>query len=247
MNFFKKKIILNPLHKPLHKENPEKYRRSFIRKSIAALFGATILTKAEEVFSLESKTGYKYAKRNGEIINNYKPSGDYVPFIGSIVIFGTYFPPQPNWVKCEGQLLSIAQYTNLFTLIGTTYGGNGTTNFAVPDFRGRVPIHVGQGAGLSNYVIGQTGGTAAVTLLESQIPAHNHIINASNGFGSSPNPSGKFLSGNTDGIDAYGISANAQLNEGAIALAGSGAAHNNLQPVLVMNYCIATEGIFPIQ
>ncbi len=242
MNLFKKKMILNPLHK----EESEENRRNFIRKSIAALFGATILTSASDIFSMESKTGYIYVKQNGEVINHYNPAGEAQPFLGEIVSFGCNFAPF-HWAFCNGQLLPITGNTALFSLLGTYYGGNGTTNFALPDLRGRVPIGFGQGTGLSDYSLGQSGGSEGTSLLTTEIPSHSHSVASSSAIGITPNPSGAFLAQNAEGIGSYTVSGNAVLNNSAIGVTGSGSPHSNIQPILGLNFCIALQGIFPAQ
>lgn len=239
MNFFKKKVILNPLH-----NKDDKARRSFIRKSFAALFGATILTKADELYSMESKTGYVYVKQDGEVINNYQPMGDATPYLGQINVFGFNFAPI-GWLKCEGQILNIAGNTALFSLLTTYYGGNGTTTFGIPDFRGRVPVHAGQGSGLSSYSLGESDGYEGITLLTSEIPAHIHTVGVSSGIGTTPNPANSYIAQNAEGIGAYSGTSNLFLNSSSVANAGSGLPHNNMQPVLALNFCIAGQGVFP--
>lgn len=174
------------------------------------------------------------------------------PFIGQIQLFGFNFPPR-GWAKCEGQLLSIQQNTALFSLLGTMYGGDGQTTFGLPDLRGRVAIGMGQGPGLSNYTQGQLAGVEHVTLNINQMPAHNHFINVSNVDGTSNTASGNFLATGNAMIERstkvpaniYGTSLNATMSPQAVALAGSGMPHENMQPYLVLNYCIALQGIFP--
>lgn len=240
MNLFRKKMILNPLHKEEQEEN----RRNFIRKSVAALFGATILTSASDIFSMESKTGYIYVKQNGEVINNYNPQGDAQPYLGSIVAFGCNFAPN-GWYMCNGQILPITGNTALFSLLGTYYGGNGSSTFALPDLRGRVAMSSGQGPGLAYYDMGQSDGYEGISLLPTQMPAHIHTLAGSSGIGTSPNPSNTFLAENAEGINAYAASGNVVLNNAAIGVAGSSLPHNNIQPVLALNFCIARAGIFP--
>src|SRR6478609_2582952 len=173
------------------------------------------------------------------------------PFLGEIVMFGGDFPPK-GWALCQGQSLSIAQNTALFSLLGTTYGGNGTTTFALPDLRGRAPIHLGQGPGLSNRVIGQLGGAEAVTLTLSQLPAHVHTsigtAPASGQPATETDPAGHVFAVPADGSSAYATSSNAQL--GGVETSGSSGGsqpHENLQPYLCVNFIIATEGVFPSQ
>jgi microcystin-dependent protein len=241
MNFFKKKIIINPLHK-----GDDKARRSFIRKSIAAVFGATILTRAEDIYSMESKTGYIYVKQNGEVINDYQPMGDSQPFLGQINIFGFNYAPV-GWTKCNGQILSVTGNIALYALLGNTYGGSGNV-FALPDFRGRVPLHAGQGPGLSNYSLGDMNGYENVTLLSTELPSHTHQIAVNSNIGTTSTPANTFIAKNAEGIGAYGNLQNAAiLNSGSVTITGSGNSHNNLQPVLSLNFCIATQGIFPIR
>lgn len=169
------------------------------------------------------------------------------PFIGEIVMFGGNFAPR-SWAFCQGQLLSIAQNTALFSILGTTYGGNGQTTFALPDFRGRVPLHPGQGPGLSPYVLGQQGGQETVTLLITQMPAHNHTAvmttRGNNGAASDTSPAGNYWA---DG--SYNSASNVSMNPAAvqatIGISGGSQPHNNIQPYLAINFLIATQGIFP--
>jgi microcystin-dependent protein len=176
------------------------------------------------------------------------------PYIATISIFAGNFAPR-NWMFCQGQLLSIAEYTPLFALIGTTYGGDGQVTFALPDFRSRVGIHQGQGPGLSNYTIGEMAGTENVTLLSSNLPNHNHIVvsmpiqqpasTATTGVsepkGAYPASGAIVYTGNGDGSTFMG----AYTSNGASAIAGSNSPVSIVQPYLAMNYIIAVEGIFP--
>jgi len=176
------------------------------------------------------------------------------PFLGEIGIVGFTFAPY-QWAQCQGQLLSISQYSALFSLLGTTYGGNGTTNFNLPNLQGRVPIGIGQGPGLSNHILGETSGSATISLTQTQMPLHNHGILAypvtglapatANAVGSVPAASPAFdaLYGNTPATNAMApatITLDAQT-----ALIGSSQPHNNMQPFLVLNYVIALGGIYP--
>jgi len=167
------------------------------------------------------------------------------PFLAAIFLFAATFAPR-GYAFCNGQLLSIAQNTALFSLIGTTYGGNGTTNFALPDLRGRVAVHAGQGPGLSDYVLGQSAGSENTTLLVTNLPQHNHSLIATSEAGSTSNPTGAYL-GNTGALDReYNTSGTlVNMNAGAVGLAGGSQPFNNLQPYLVVNFIIALEGIFP--
>ena len=167
------------------------------------------------------------------------------PFLGMIALFGFNFAPR-GWAFCNGQLLSIAQNNALFALLGTIYGGDGRTTFALPNLQGRVPIHFGQGSGLSNYQIGQVGGVESATLLISNMPAHNHTLNAVSELGGTSAPEGAFL-GNTGALDReYKTSGTGVvMNAGAIGTNGGSQPFSIIQPYLVVNYCIALQGIFP--
>jgi microcystin-dependent protein len=150
----------------------------------------------------------------------------------------------PNgWALCNGQLLPIVQNQALFALIGTAYGGDGHTTFALPDLRGRVPVSSGQGPGLSSYSVGETYGAESVTLNTTQIPSHTHAVNCDSAKGKQAAPTGHYLADAASKI--YGSTANAQMNAGMIGGAGGGGAHENRQPSLVLNWIIALQGIFP--
>jgi microcystin-dependent protein len=170
------------------------------------------------------------------------------PFIAQIMMFGGNFAPR-GWAFCSGQILSIAQNTALFSLLGTTYGGNGQTTFALPDLRGRVPIHPGTGPGLSPYDLGQVGGTEATTLLIANMPPHNHTatgaINANSGAANDSIPTGNYLaesaiyhSGTNTAMAANSVAVN-------VGISGGGQPFNNIQPYTCVNFIIALEGIFP--
>jgi microcystin-dependent protein len=167
------------------------------------------------------------------------------PFIGMIALFGFDFAPR-GWAKCDGQLLPIAQNSALFSLLGTMYGGDGRTTFALPDLRGRVAIGTGQGPGLSPYQTGENGGSQSITLLSSQMPAHTHMLQATNTSGNSGDPSGHILanSGATD--PEYSSAApNTTMSPQSIGTSGGSQPVPNMQPYLALNYCIALTGIFP--
>ncbi len=167
------------------------------------------------------------------------------PFIGQIIIVGFTFPPR-GYAFCNGQILSIAQNTALFSLLGTTYGGNGQTTFALPNLQSRVPIHAGQGAGLSPYALGQVGGTESVTLTIQQMPSHNHLVNCHGEDGNQGNPNPNILATTGAAPPPYSnAAADATMAPNSISLVGGSQPHDNLQPYLALNYCIALEGIFP--
>jgi microcystin-dependent protein len=164
------------------------------------------------------------------------------PFLGQILLVPYNFAPR-GWALCNGQILSIAQNTALFSLLGTTYGGNGQTTFALPDLRGRVPVGSGQGPGLASYDLGAVAGTETVTLLTSEMPAHNHMVQASNGY-SAATPENAFP-GSDSATSIYDAAANTTMNPMMIGAAGGSQPHENRQPYQVLNYIIALEGIFP--
>jgi microcystin-dependent protein len=167
-------------------------------------------------------------------------------FVGEIRMFAGNFAPT-GWALCNGQLLPISQNTALFSLLGTQYGGNGTSNFALPNLQGSVVLDSGSGAGLTPRVQGETGGAATVTLIQSEMAAHNHQASATVGseLTSPDNASWGALPGRTP-PPSYSIAApDVQMSPQALALTGGGLPHNNLQPYLVVNFIIAMQGIFP--
>jgi len=171
------------------------------------------------------------------------------PFVAEIRIFGCNFAPV-GWAFCNGQLLPISQNTALFSLVGTFYGGNGTTNFGLPNLQGRAQVGQGQGPGLSPYTIGQAAGSETVSLSPNQNGVHTHGVNCYNDAGDSPGPGGKVLG--APGADRSLImfsdattGTTVPMNSTQISPSGSGAPHNNLSPYLVLNYCIALQGVYP--
>jgi microcystin-dependent protein len=173
------------------------------------------------------------------------------PYLGEIRALSFNFAPK-GWALCNGQLLSILQNQALFSLLGTQYGGNGVNNFQLPNLQGRAPLGYGAGPGLSNYVIGEVVGTETVTLLTSQMPQHNHLWAANNGAGDVPSPNGNFLAGAiipTDKVAQKTYAApggvTVPLNTNMLAATGSNQGHSNMQPYLVISFCIALQGIFP--
>ena len=168
------------------------------------------------------------------------------PFIAEIRIFGFNFAPI-GWATCDGQLIPIAQNTALFSLLGTNYGGNGFNNFGLPNLQGCAPMAWGQGPGLSNHFQGEIGGQSNVTLSQTELPQHTHTVPVPIGASSRAdraNATGNFLGSPADATYAS-TSANAFMSANMVAPAGSGLPHNNLQPYLTMNFCIALQGIFP--
>lgn len=169
------------------------------------------------------------------------------PFVGEIDLVGFSFAP-PGWHECDGSLLPISEYTALFSLIGTTFGGDGINTFAVPDLRGRRAIGSGQGPGLGFYSLGQVGGEETVTLTVAQMPAHAHTFSASMAPGTAVGPTNRYWASASQ-VNLYSTSAGSLTSMAATALgsSGSGLPHDNMPPYLVLNYIIALEGIFPAQ
>ncbi len=167
------------------------------------------------------------------------------PFLGQIAFVPYNFAPR-GWAECNGQLLSIAQNTALFSLLGTTYGGNGQTTFALPDMRGRSLVDDGQGPSLQNYTIGEMAGQETVTLTTIEMPAHNHILNAVTADGNEASPTGN-VPANTKTLDKEYSSAtpNTTMKNTMVANAGGNQPHENRSPYLVMKCIIALQGIYP--
>ena len=171
------------------------------------------------------------------------------PFVAEIRIFPFNFAPK-GWAFCDGQILPLSQNTALFSLLGTTYGGNGQSTFALPDLQGRAAIHAGQGPGLSLYDLGQEGGETAVTVIQSEMPAHNHAANCRNGSGTNfTTPVGNIWANaafGRGGINLYSnVAASGTMSPFAAQPSGGSQPHNNMQPYLTLNYCIALQGVFP--
>jgi microcystin-dependent protein len=162
------------------------------------------------------------------------------PYLSEIRLVSFNFPPQ-GWALCNGQLLPINQNQALFSLLGTTYGGNGTTNFALPNLQGCVPIHMGEG-----FELGQKGGEENHTLAVDEMPAHTHTPAGTNNAPDKPSPVNHTWA-NAPGNDAYATAANASMNATAVANAGGSQAHPNMQPYLTLTFIIALTGIYPSQ
>lgn len=164
------------------------------------------------------------------------------PFVAEIRIFGFNFPPN-GWAFCDGQILPLSQNTALFSLLGTTYGGDGRSTFALPDLQGRAPMFYGQGPGLSLRDLGETGGSETVSLLQSEIPTHQHTLSGLNDSGTQAAPDGALpaKAGIYSTTDANPVN----MSGSALAPAGGDQPHNNMQPYLVLNFCIALQGVYP--
>lgn len=174
------------------------------------------------------------------------------PFIGQIMMFGGNFAPR-GWAFCDGQLLPIAQYSALFSILGTTYGGDGRTTFALPDLRGRVAMHPGSGPGLTPRTLGQKAGAENVTLNVNQIPSHSHggngTIQAASGQPDESTPIGTVPASLTNGTEGYAESSNGTMKADGVTLniqnTGGSQSHTNIQPFGCVNFIIALQGIFP--
>ena len=182
------------------------------------------------------------------VLGRPKPSAAAIqgiePYLGEVLLFAGNYAPK-GWALCNGQILPINQNQALFSLLGTTYGGNGQTTFALPDLRDRVPIHAGQGPGLANRVPGERAGAASHTLAIGELPAHGHAIQASRAFGTVVNPSGMYPSRNPAAIPQYAPTPDVAMAPLAIGNVGAGQPHENSQPYLGLNYIIALQGVFP--
>lgn len=166
------------------------------------------------------------------------------PFIGEIRVVGFGFPPR-GWAMCNGQLLAIAQNQALFSILGTTYGGNGVTTFALPNLQGRAALSSGQGPGLSNYSLGQAAGEGSVTLQSTQLPPHLHQVMGNSTPGTAASPAGGVWAVSPQADNMYSPSGDTRMNPGAIAPAGGNQPHNNIQPSLALMVIIALVGIYP--
>ena len=167
------------------------------------------------------------------------------PFVGEIRMFTGNFAPL-GWALCNGQLLPISQNTALFSLLGTMYGGNGQTTFALPNIQGRAVMHFGQGPGLSLYDQGEMGGSETTTLTTNELAAHNHTLQGQSADGPSNNPTNKTLAASSGGLPQYALTApDVDMHPDSLLDTGGGQPHNNLQPYLTLNFIIALQGVFP--
>lgn len=214
-----------------------KSRKNFIKGLAGALTLGWLFTGNDELQAKEL---------NNKVSDQNDGSNAMVfePLLGSIMLFAGTFAPR-GWAFCNGQLLSIASNSALFSIIGTLYGGDGRTTFALPDLRGRAPVGAGQGPGLSNYPIGNKVGSETTTLTVNNLPSHSHTLKGSSSPGISNLPNGGVAAANRDGILHYGYDADINMNSSSIANTGGNQPINNVQPVLGMHYCIALQGVFP--
>jgi microcystin-dependent protein len=165
------------------------------------------------------------------------------PFVAEIRIMAFNFAPT-GWAFCAGQLIPISQNTALFSLLGTFYGGDGKSNFALPNLQGSVPMHYNQGPGLSDHFIGETGGEQVHQLLQTEMPSHTHLVNAQDADGVTGDPTNNFLAHSAGNAYVSGAS-NSTTSPLSTSNAGSSVPHNNLMPYLTLNFCIAIQGVFP--
>ncbi len=165
------------------------------------------------------------------------------PLVGEIIMFGGNFAPA-GWALCQGQLLAISQNDALFSLVGTTYGGDGQNTFGLPDLRGRVPIHYGQGPGLSTIQLGSNGGAEQVTLITNHLPPHTHVPQASTN-GTTDNPDGNYWANTSTGKAYAAAPGTVLMNVNAVGPTGGSQPHENMSPYLCVNYIIALYGIYP--
>lgn len=166
------------------------------------------------------------------------------PFVAEIRIFGFNFAPK-GWAFCQGQILPLSQNTALFSLLGTTYGGDGKSNFALPNLQGSAPMFWGQGPGLSLHDIGETSGSENITLLQSEMPIHSHqvsVVPDLSNSGGIPGPQSYLAIAN---IPTYNSVANTSMSPNELSITGGSLPHNNMQPYLTLNFCIALQGVFP--
>lgn len=170
------------------------------------------------------------------------------PFLAEVRIVGFNFAPR-GWAFCDGQILPINQNQSLYSLLGTTYGGDGRTSFALPDLRGRTPIHVGRSDGGGDHRLGQKSGEETHTLAANEMPQHDHVMRASNAGATAPGPTGAYLARTSlAGGLAYSQPSetpNVSMGSSSVLNVGGGQAHNNMMPYLAVNFCIALQGLFP--
>jgi microcystin-dependent protein len=216
-----------PAGRPVPSFHPTQERRSFLKRIAAFVAGGAVAAGVKNAWA-----------------ETQAPQG-IDPFIGEIMLVAWPAPTPPGWAECSGQVLSISQNTALFSLLGTTYGGNGITTFALPDLRGRAPIHRGQGPGLINRNMGEAGGAEQVTLITSQMPQHSHALLASAGVGTQDTPVNGYPARDAAGTPAYAASGAGVMAPGAMAQAGANLPHENMSPFLCMRYLIALQGIYP--
>lgn len=215
-------------------ENINKERRGFIKIILGSIFAGTIFS-GENI----SASG-KWESVNSQ--SRYSPASMDSAYMGDIIMVAFDWAPR-HWLKCDGQILAINVNQALFSLLGTTYGGNGIQNFALPNLQGKSPMHFGQGPGLSNRTLGEISGEVSHTLIINEMPVHNHDMGYSGNYGTSENPVGLVPAKNTAAVPQYST-----VNNSLMAYTGASGGsqpHNNMPPYIVTNFIICTAGLFP--
>jgi len=216
---------------------PGKGRRIFLRRGAAVLLGLPVIGRIFE--SKASAAGTSLLQRLAAA-----PHASGQPFLGEIAIVGFNFAPR-GWATCDGQLLSIASSSALFSLLGTMYGGDGRTTFGLPGLSGRAALHFGNGPGLIPRSIGQRSGSPTTVLNVNNIPSHTHEVNVESATGTVDTPTGNTFATNSAGIVSFASAASVLMHQDMIKTAGSGQAINNMQPYLGLQYVIALQGVWP--
>jgi microcystin-dependent protein len=206
---------------------PRPERRHFLKRMLAVVAGGAVFAGAKQAFA-----------------ETQAPTGA-TPYLGEVMLAAWAIggPPPTGWMECDGQELQVSSNTALFSLLGTTYGGNGQTTFRLPDLRGRVPIHDGAGPGLTNRLVGQQGGAENVQLTAAQLPAHTHAMNANTGAGTELGAGGNYPASNAAGEPQYAPASNTTMGAGGVT--GTDAAHQNMPPYTVIRFYISTAGQYP--
>ena len=215
-------------------------RRNFLKRLSGGILGGSLLAGTSLLQGQEKKGA---TTRPRGITS---PAGimDSSPLTGQVCLFAFNVVPA-GWLRCDGALVSIGTYTELFEVVGTMYGGDGVTTFGLPNLQGVLPIGAGSGNSLTTRNVGDAGGEQTVTLTNPNIPSHTHTLSANSGAGTSNTPQGNFFASNAEGMGQFSASANTTLNADTLTSSGSGGTHNNMPPYLALNFCIATTGTFP--
>jgi len=214
-------------------------RRSFLA-TIGGILAGSVVVGGGNPLKAQAKTEKSTVPGKG-----IRPFDFGSPAVGEIIMFAGNFAPT-NWALCDGSAISRTTYSTLYGVIGTTFGvGDGSTTFNLPNLCSRMPIGTGQGTGFTNRNLGDTGGEESHALTTGEIPAHTHSIGANTGSGTSNTPVGHYPAANEEGYKHYSSSANTTMNAAALATAGTGQAHNNIQPYVAVNFIICISGNSP--
>lgn len=225
---------------PQDESSSEKNRRNFLKRLTSGLIGGSLFAGISRLSGQEKKGS---AKNPGRTTGPMTVT-DTTPLLGEVCLFPFNFAPA-GWAQCNGQLLQISTNTALFSILGTTYGGDGRTTFGLPNLQGIVPIGAGTGTALTPRFLGETGGLQNATLDNTTIPSHSHGLSAKSGNGTSNNPQGNFFAANAEGMGQFNSSSDSSLNVNTLSETGGELAHNNMPPYLVLNLCIALQGVYP--